>query len=413
MKNTHLFIAALFFTLSCNNVKEEHTEIPAVNLSHLMHLYDVVDLPGNLRGGIVHIYSEYPDYRFEIEPNEGFTCVDDVARAMMIDAFSLSDDEELQAKYDFMAEFLLYMQAENGYFHNFIWHDLSINKTYRTSLAEPDWWSWRAFWALANYKSNDERLTEKAKQACERLAENAFQLLLTQPLTTENIEGLEVPTWLPLETAGDQAAILILGLEAYYQNVKKDERALQLIERLADGLIFTQKGDAETFPFGAYLSWQNMWHAYGNTQAYAMLKAGQLLDRKDYIESAFREIDHFYPYLVKENFPAYFRIKKIENRIDLVEQQQFAQIAYGFRPMIWACVEACNVTGEEKYLQQAEEIAAWFSGKNIAYQRMYDPASGRCFDGIVSETQVNKNSGAESTIEALLSLQVFDQIRQQ
>ena len=31
--------------------------------------------------GIVHIYSEYPDYEFEIEPKEGFTCVDDVARA--------------------------------------------------------------------------------------------------------------------------------------------------------------------------------------------------------------------------------------------------------------------------------------------------------------------------------------------
>jgi len=35
---------------------------------------------------------------------------------------------------------------------------------------------------------------------------------------------------------------------------------------------------------------------------------------------------------------------------------------------------------------------------------MYDPSSGRCFDGINSETDVNMNSGAESTIEALLSL---------
>jgi uncharacterized protein YyaL (SSP411 family) len=375
-----------------------------------MHLYDVVDLPGNLCGGVVRIYSEYPDYEFEIEPNEGFTCVDDVARAMMIDAIRLSDDEELQGQYNFMAEFLLYMQAENGYFHNFIWHDLSINKTYRTSLAEPNWWTWRAFWALTNYNGNDERLAEMSKQACERLAENIFQLYLNQPLSTDTIEGVEVPNWLPLGTAGDQAAILILGLEAYYQYVNKDERVLKVMERLADGLLLTQKGDAGNFPFGAHMSWQNMWHAYGNSQAYALLKAGQLLDRPDYIESALQEIDHFYPYLMKEDFPAYFRLKKVDDQYKIIERQQFSQIAYGFRPLIWACVEAFKNTGEEKYLKRAEEIAAWFTGKNIANQQMYDPSTGRCFDGIVSETKVNMNSGAESTIEALLSLQVFDQI---
>ncbi len=412
LKFVVLVMISLLFSFSCNNTKEEQPEILAVNLDHLMHLYDIVDLPGNLCGGIVHIYSEYPDYKFEIEPNEGFTCVDDVARAMIIDAIRLSDDEKLQGQYNFMAEFLLYMQAENGWFHNFIWHDLSINTTYRTSLAEPNWWSWRAFWALANYKSNDVRLTKKAKQACERLAENAFQLLLPQPLDTEFIEGIEVPTWLPLHTAGDQAAILVLGLEAYYQNVNKDERALQLIEKLADGLLLTQKGDGTTFPFGAYLSWQNMWHAYGNSQAYAMLRAGQLLDRKDYIESALLEINHFYPYLIKENFPAYFSLNKTDAGFEIIEKQMFAQIAYGFRPMIWACIEAYKINGENKYLQRAEEITAWFSGINIANQQMYNPETGRCFDGIVSETKVNMNSGAESTIEALLALQAFDQIKQ-
>ncbi len=88
---------------------------------------------------------------------------------------------------------------------------------------------------------------------------------------------------------------------------------------MADGLLLTQKGDADIFPFGAYLSWQNIWHAYGNSQAYAMLKAGQLLHRKDYIESALLEIDHFYPYLMKENFPAYFSIKKVDGRLEIIE----------------------------------------------------------------------------------------------
>ena len=404
-----LVVVVIVLTACINSPEKEHQGI--INLDHLKHLYTALTLENGKEVGAINIYSEYPDYKFEIEPNEGFTCVDDVARAMMIDAVRFSEDEDLQAKYDFMAEFLLYMQAENGYFHNFIWHDLSINKTYRTSIAEPNWWSWRAFWALSNYKGNSQHLTEKAKQACEHLAENIFQLYLDKPLILDTINNIEVPTWLPLVTAGDQAAIMILGLEAYYLYVKKDERVLKVIKRMADGLKQTQKGAAGTFPFGAFLSWQNMWHAYGNSQAYALLKAGQLLDRKDYIKSALLEIDHFYPYLMKGNFPAYFSIKKVSGQFEIIDHEQFPQIAYGFRPMIWACVEAYKVTGEEKYIERAEEITEWFSGKNIANQKMYDAATGRCFDGIVSEEKVNKNSGAESTIEALLSLQVIDQIR--
>ena len=79
--------------------------------------------------------------------------------------------------------------------------------------------------------------------------------------------------------------------------------------------------------------------------------------------------------------------------------------------MIWACIEAFIVKDEEKYIRRAEEITEWFSGKNIVGKHMYEPATGRCYDGIISETEVNRNSGAESTIEALLSLQAFDQIK--
>jgi hypothetical protein len=408
MQKTGILIFSIFLLLlSCGHEKEKHTDIPIVNLDHLMHLYNEIQLTDGGTAGVINIYSEYPNYDFEIEPNEGFTCVDDVARAMLIDAVRYSSDKSMQAKYDNMARFLLYMQAENTWFHNFIWHDLSINTTYRTSLAEPNWWSWRAFWALSNFNSTDLQLNGKTRQACNRLIENVFQLFLKKQQLTDSINGLVVPTWLPQDVAGDQAAVLILGLEAYYKNIKQDKRALLLIEKLADGLLLTQKGDAFTFPFGAFLSWQNMWHAYGNSQAYAMLKAGRLLKRQEYIESALLEIDHFYPYLINENFLAFFSLKKTDDRYEETERKAFAQIAYGFRPAIWACTEAFKLTGKEKYLRTAEQLIQWFSGGNVANRQMYDPATGRCYDGIVSETEVNKNSGAESTIEALLSLQAF------
>jgi hypothetical protein len=39
---------------------------------------------------------------------------------------------------------------------------------------------------------------------------------------------------------------------------------------------------------------------------------------------------------------------------------------------------------------------------------MYDASTGRCFDGIGSSSDVNKNSGAESTIEALWAFQKIE-----
>ena len=412
-KYTGLALSVFLLLFSCNHIQESRFGIPELNLKHFLYLYEVVDLPGNLHGGIVHIYSEYPDYDFAIEPDEGFTCVDDVARAMMIDDIRFSNNKSLLTKYDYMARFLLYMQADNGYFYNFLWPDLSINKTYRTSVAEPNWWSWRAFWALANYEDSNPDEKGKVSVACERLADNVFKLLLNKPEIKETVKGMIVPTWLPSGTAGDQSSVLMLGLEAYYKNMKQDERVLQVLEKLADGLVVTQKGNAASFPYCAFMSWKNRWHAYGNLQAYAMLKTGQLLNRSDYIESALLEIDNFYPYLIEEKFPANFSLKKTSGKYELIEKHQFPQIAYGFRPMIWACAEAYHVTGKEKYLELAEKIAGWFRGNNPANQQMYDPKTGRCYDGIVSKTNVNKNSGAESTIEALLSLQVFNKIAEE
>ncbi len=402
------FLSIVLILFSCNNPKQEEQKTPIVNLDHLMHLYDTILLPGGIDAGIVHIYSEYPNYSYEIEPNEGYTCVDDVARSLMIDQLRLSKDEALQEKYERMIRFLLFMQADNGWFHNFIWHDLSINKTWRTSLAEPNWWSWRAFWALASYNGNNPQLKDSIHKACDILSSNIYKTYLNSNFDMDNIQGVAVPNWLPLGTAGDQAALLIMGLEAYYKNINQDERALLTIDKLAKGILLTQKGDATNFPYGAFMSFENGWHAYGNMQAFAMLRAGQLLGSDDYTQAALNEINNFYPWLVEQNYLANFVITKKDNAFEMVKKEQFSQIAYGFRPMIWACVEAAQITGEQKYTDQAYALATWFTGNNPANTAMYDQTTGRCFDGIVSETKVNLNSGAESTIEALLSLQVLN-----
>ena len=108
-----------------------------LNMAHLGYLYSEVKLENGTTGGIVHIYSEYPDYNYTIEPNEGFACVDDVARAVVL-LCGCPDDSNSKSRQDMldkMMDFILSMQSDSGYFYNFIWHDGSINKTYRTSQA--------------------------------------------------------------------------------------------------------------------------------------------------------------------------------------------------------------------------------------------------------------------------------------
>jgi hypothetical protein len=76
--------------------------------------------------------------------------------------------------------------------------------------------------------------------------------------------------------------------------------------------------------------------------------------------------------------------------------------------MIWATIELYKINNDAKYLTQAAQILTWYVGNNPAKLKMYDKSNGICFDGISSSTNVNKNSGAESTIEALWAFQLAE-----
>ena len=76
--------------------------------------------------------------------------------------------------------------------------------------------------------------------------------------------------------------------------------------------------------------------------------------------------------------------------------------------MIFASLEAYLITGDVAYAILAGKLAMWFFGNNPAKQVMYDHLTGRTFDGINSAIKINFNSGAESTIEALLSIQAVE-----
>jgi hypothetical protein len=408
-----LLFGLLGIMLSCNTSNSEKqpaaiTDSSEINLDHFNHLYKEIEIDGEAMG-IVHIYSEYPDYVYEIEPKEGYTCVDDVARAvvMLAEYYKTGIDiEETVHKIKMMTKFILHMQNENGYFNNFIWNDLTINTTYKTTVAELNWWSLRAFWALETtlpLVKDDTELTSKIETAISRLAVNIKNELGGPEFPVDTVNTLEVPAWLPNKYAADQAAVLILGLLPYYERTK-DEKALFLIDKMAKGLMQMQRGHATQYPYGAFMSWTNLWHAWGNNQAYAMLKAGRQLNNKAYVNSGLKEVDHFYPYLLKNGFRSAFWIEEKDGGFIETKREEFSRIAYGIRPMVWASVEAYEITQRPEILELSKELESWFFGNNIAKIKMYDEATGRGYDGIISPESINKNAGAESTLECLMTL---------
>lgn len=380
-----------------------------VTLAHLDHLFAEARVGGETVG-VLHIYSEAPDFRFAIEPNEGYACVDDVARGLVLLAATTGPgqplDADRQRQLALMTGFVVAMQADNGYFYNFIWPDGRINREYRTSRAELNWWSLRALWGLEAaipHLPPGSPLIARARGAADRLVANLLRDLPAAARGTETVEGIAVPTWLPFGSGADAGSTALLGLVAHHRRTG-DAATRALIERLGDGLVQMQAGDARHFPYGAHLSWRNQWHGWGNAQAYALLRAGALLGREDFTRSALAEIDGFYPYLLRSGMVSSFSLRRNGGEAAAGDVARYPQIAYGLSPMILAATEAYRVTGEVRYRTLARRLAGWLAGQNDAHRPMYDPATGRVLDGITGPATVNANSGAESTVEGLLAL---------
>jgi len=417
---TLVSITILLFSYCTPKLQSLGATPSVVNTAHLDALYEEKKIAGQ-NVGIVHIYSEYPDYHWVGDQDEGIACVDDASRAVVfyLRQYKRTSSLEHLHKATMLLRFLLEMQSPNGYFYNFIWPDGSINTNGRTSQAIPTWWSWRALWSIGEaikiLGPNDPFVTE-LNQHRDALLNAMLHEKAMFATKTDTAGGLVIPTWLPGGTATDQASIILMGLSlAHQQNVysnnhlKRDSVSL-LMNRLADGIMIMQVNAPGNFYDGAFLSWNNLWHAYANLQSYALLSAGQALNDPHMKAHALYEINTFYPAVYARGYMESFWVHEANGMTTAYNLKNLPQIAYGIRPMVWASGKAYEVTGDSKYKVRAGLLATWFSGQNPAHVPMYDPLTGRGFDGITSADQINRNSGAESTIEALLTMQTIENL---
>lgn len=69
--------------------------------------------------------------------------------------------------------------------------------------------------------------------------------------------------------------------------------------------------------------------------------------------------------------------------------------------MVLANLAAYRVTGDKRYLREAQDWVGWFYGFNLKMIVMVTKDGG-CYDGI-NETSINRNQGAESVLAYLLA----------
>ncbi|MDP2884796.1 MAG: hypothetical protein Q8P51_07240 [Ignavibacteria bacterium] len=380
-----------------------------VNFAHLRHLTQEIALNGE-RVSIVHVYANYPSYEWVEAADsgeEGMACVDDGARAAVVylRSYELRKDASSLASARSLLRFVMSMQADDGQFYNFVRRDCSINRDGKTSFKSFGWWAGRGVWALSlGYrvlKDVDSRFADDLKRCIRRSLPHVEQLI-AQYGRTRKIVGFRLPKWLLYESGADATTELMLGLIEFYR-ATDDEHVKAHIQKLADGLIMMQDGDIRTFPFGAHRSWETIWHSWGNSQSHVLAYAGGVLRDKKMIASAEKEAKGFYARLLIDG------ILKEWNLAEPKKKSAYEQIAYGIRPMTLGLLRLYDATNNEVYLKMAGLAASWLFGNNVLHQSMYDPATGRCFDGISDSTSLNRNSGAESTIEALYTLLEIEQ----
>ena len=373
----------------------------AVRLDYLNHLgLDAVVKGRPVR--VVSLYAEAPDYRPTGSPArdgyEGIASLDDAARAAVVylRAYETTGDTRTRDEALGLLGFVVGMEQGDGEFVNFVDAQGRPNRNAPSSRKSMSYWAARSIWAMG--------------EAVRVLGpHDSTELTTVRPMLDRAVNRMarEIDAGRLIGGSATATSEALLGLLAL-QRAEPSPRIAELAERTAALLVPLSMGSMQTAPWGARVdSPGETWHAWGSRSTAALAEAAVVLSRPDFAVAAQREADGLWGrFLLAGQVPAAITSRPVNSSAD-AGAQWFPQIAYGVGPIVEGYLALADATGKREYGVLAGLAAGWFLGANAARVNMYDEATGRTFDGIdgPAPLRLNRNAGAESTIEALLALQ--------
>lgn len=346
--------------------------------------------------------------------SQGAYNADDISRAAIVflRAHGAFGDPADLATARSLLRTLTYLQVDSGEFAGnvVLWQqeDGSLNRSAipvelpDPSDSEESYWLARTVWALGEGVAGfAEADPDFAAFLVERLHLSLTALdraSLGRYGQWESADGVPVPGWL-LAGGADATGEAVLGLAAHLGVHPEDERAALALDRYAEAIEAMASGEAGVWPFGALLPWtgsQSFWHAWGGLAPAALAVASAVTGRG--LDAAIGDAGVFTPQLLTAGGP--------HNAWSPAPAE--AQIAYGVQSRVESLLRTGEATGGDGLRQLAALTAGWFFGANPAGRPVYDPATGVTVDGIEPDGRLNRNSGAESTIHALLAMLALD-----
>ncbi|HYN82547.1 MAG TPA: sugar ABC transporter substrate-binding protein [Gemmatimonadaceae bacterium] len=365
----------------------------AINLDHLRRLGLDVNVGGRpVR--VVALYAEAPDYQPKGSPArdgyEGIAAVDDAARAAVVylRAFEQTGDSTARRDALGLLAFVAAMEQGDGEFVNFIDTTGRLNLVAPSSRKSMSYWAARALWALG--------------EGVRVLGSSDSTMTSMRPVLDRTVARLsrEVNNGALIGGSATATSEALLGLLAL-QRAEPSAELASLAARTASLLVPLAAGNVQTPPWGVRVDRPGAaWHAWGARSTEALAVAAVVLNRPDFAVAARQEADAAWGrFLLAGQIPS-------EIAADGTVKW-FPQIAYGVGTVVEGYLALADATGDDRYAVFGGLLCGWFLGANPAGVAMYDAKTGLTFDGIdgPAPLRLNRNSGAESTIEALLALQ--------
>ena len=300
------------------------------------------------------VYADDEDYSLAARDRgfEGVACVDDAARAvvLLLDLYRDTGDRRLGEWATGLVDFILYMQRDDGRFHNFIrdW-DGVVNTDGPTSYAGGTFWQARAVRALAK-----AHLVLRDPRVAAPLG-RGFAFATANPAPPD-VRTIQILAALDL---------MRVGLTPVLR---------ETLERWCDELADCREGDVLLNSRG-----ESTPHLWGHVHEGVLAEAAPILDRPDLLDLARQSAHALLVPQIEASFP--------ERTVQ----------PYGVAAAVYAMDRLYQATGDAAYSRWRDQARAWFDGRNSASQPVYDRVNGRVSDGI-DDGRLNQHSGAESNI---------------